>query len=716
MKSDRRHFLKIAAAAGVAAMAPWQRAYAFYNSPGTPIKGLGWPGMAKYATNLRGVGPGGIPVALPDGISATGATHYSLKVTEFTDQLHPSLGPTRLWGYSPSRALGEGAYPTRHLGGIVVAQKGTPVQMTFTNTLPPDHILPVDVSVPLLGGFPEALNRFGGAGHNAVSTHLHGGFTPWVSDGGPMAWFTPNGASSGLSFMQEFMKTINPGLLPGQGEYYYPNQQSARMMWYHDHAHDITRLNAYSGVATAYLLRDAFEGGLRNLGLPDFVENGGREIPLVIQDKIFVGPDIAIVDPTWSAVTRPKSQTVGSLWYPHVYEKNRWRFTGNVLMPDPSCIPEMFGDTMLVNGTVFPKATVEARRYRLRVLNACQARFLNLQLYVADASKDGITYSNGGIPLNLPGPNFTLIGTEGGFMPKPVVAPAVQPFNPLMTTNGLPNVLTAPAERWDLLVDFSAFVGKSLILYTDAPAPFPMGSPLTDFYAGNANGVTTKPGFGPDTRILMKFNVVAATSVDPPLAITPTTDLSGGLDPFLVPPAVAVQNGVVNLPPGVPVRQLTLNEAFDSFGRLIQLEGTNLLNPAIPASYGRSYMDTATESPLAGSTEVWQIANLTADTHPIHFHLVNVQILGRQPFDVKRYAGTPLYIGPARNPDPTELGWKETVKMQPGEVTTVIMKFDLPTVPFTVPSSPNTGGHEYVWHCHILEHEEHDMMRPLVVI
>ena len=196
MKPSRRQFLEIAAAAGVAAMAPWRRAYAYYNSPGTPIKGQNWPGMAKYATNLRGVGPSGIPVAIPDGISATGATHYSLKVTEFTDQLHPSIGRTRLWGYSPSHALGEGAYPTRHLGGIVVAQKGTPVQLTFTNGLPPDHILPVDVSVPVLGGFPDAIGRFGGAGLNAVSTHLHGGFVPWTSDGGPMAWFTPNGASA----------------------------------------------------------------------------------------------------------------------------------------------------------------------------------------------------------------------------------------------------------------------------------------------------------------------------------------------------------------------------------------------------------------------------------------------------------------------------------------------------------------------------------------
>jgi spore coat protein A len=357
-----------------------------------------------------------------------------------------------------------------------------------------------------------------------------------------------------------------------------------------------------------------------------------------------------------------------------------------------------------------PRAAVEARRYRLRVLNACQARFLNLQLYVADTSKDGITYNNKGVPVNAAGPSFIVIGAERGFLPKPVTVPAVQPFNPLMLTNGLSNLVTAPAERWDLIVDFKGFAGKSLILYTDAPAPFPMAAAGTDFCAFTG---TTRPGFGPDTRIMMKFSVVAATSADAPLAIA---DLSSGIDPFLVPPGAGILNGAVNPPPGTPVRQLTLNEAFDSLGRLIQLVGTNNLNPMIPGSYGLEYMDTVTENPARGTTEVWQIANLTGDTHPIHFHLVNVQLIARQPFSVAKYTGTPIYTGPARPPDPTETGWKETVKMHPGEVTTVIMRFDLPPVPFVVPSSPRTGGAEYVWHCHILEHEEHDMMRPLVVI
>jgi spore coat protein A, manganese oxidase len=704
--------MQIVAATGAATMLPWQRAYAYYQSPGTPI-GKSWPGMAKYRTTLRGVGgASGIPVAASDFTTASGAVHYSLDVAEFTDNLHPALGPTTLWGFRPSRERFGG--PTaRHLGGIIVANKGTPVQLTITNTLPSAHTLPVDVSTPAIGGFADALGRFGGSGYNAVSTHLHGGFVPWPSDGGPMAWVTPTNAM-GDSFMRGFMQQLNPLLGSGQAEYYYPNLQSARLMWYHDHAHDITRLNAYAGIASAYVLRDGFEANLRNLGLPDFVENGGCEMPLIVQDKIFVGPDIAIADPTWSAVTTAKSRTLGSLWYPHVYEKTRWKFTGNVAMPDPSCIPEMFGDTMLVNGTAYPAATVQARRYRFRFLNACQARFLNLQLYVADASREGITYNSKGNPVNAPGPSFLVIGAEGGFLPKPVVVPAAQPFNAAMLTSGLPNLITAPAERWDLIVDFSGLAGKSVVLYTDAPAPFPMAAAGTDFYVG-AN--TTKPGFGPDTRIMMRFDVVAPAGVDAPLAITPTTDLSGGLDPFLNPPGVAVQNGVLNPPPGVPIRQLTLNEAFDSLGRLIQLLGTNAANPAIPGSFGLQYMDGVTEHPGVDTTEIWQIANLTGDTHPIHFHLVNVQVLGRQPFDVKRYAGAPLYTGPARNPDPTELGWKETVKMHPGEVTTVMMRFTLPPCPVPVPGSPRFGGgHEYVWHCHILEHEEHDMMRPLLVV
>ena len=172
------------------------------------------------------------------------------------------------------------------------------------------------------------------------------------------------------------------------------------------------------------------------------------------------------------------------------------------------------------------------------------------------------------------------------------------------------------------------------------------------------------------------------------------------------------------------VRILTLNEDYDAWGRLIQRMGTNVqMGKTSGNSFGRNYMDASTENPKAGTTEVWQIVN-TADAHPMHFHLVNVQVLQRQPynsFGPTSGAAMPNYSGPAVGPDPTELGWKEVRKMYPGTVTTVIMRFDLPADPagVTVPNSLNpylgVAGKEYVWHCHILEHEEHDMMRPLVV-
>jgi FtsP/CotA-like multicopper oxidase with cupredoxin domain len=702
----RRDFLKTAVIAG-AGLAAYRglgpsRAWAFYQTAPqtTPL----------WKTAFRGVGPGGIPVAAPDpfGAPTTGVTHYTINIGQFTDKIHPTLGPTPLWGYQPVIPLGGGTQAPKHLGGIIVAQSGVPIQLTFNNLLPQTHIIPVDTS---LDGANLAQNR--------TAVHLHGGFVPWISDGGPHSWFAPDG-STGLSFLNNIV--LNPTAGPAQAEYYYPMQQSARFMWYHDHAWGITRVNAYAGIATALLLRDSFESNLKNQGLPEFIELGGHELPIVVQDKIFVGPDIFAVDPTW-----PGSSQLGSLWYAHQYDTARYGKLGPAPAGPPppiSCVPEFFGDTMLANGTVYPEVTVEARRYRLRILNACNARFLNLQMYVDDGTPDGITLNNKGNPINVaalngaaanpqgrPTSNFLLLGTEGGFLPTPAFVSSATPFNG--TTAG-GSLLLAPAERADLLFDFSAHAGQRIILYTDTPAPFPGGDPRNDYFPGlnvNNNPVNglSLHGFGPNTREIMRFKVVPASgAADPPLTLTKSTDLTAGNDRLPVP------FGVTALPPGVPVRQLTLNEDFDEHGRLIQFLGTNVPLPGA-VTFGRTYMDAPTETPSAGATEVWQIANLTADTHPIHFHLVNAQIISRQAFAVSSYGGTPNLQGAPIPPGPSERGWKETVRMNPGEVTTVIMTFKLPEVPFVVPPSPRTGGNEYVWHCHILEHEEHDMMRPLIV-
>ena len=696
---SRRRFLKtsMAAGAGIALYGGFgsKQAWAWYQSQQTPL----------WQTAFRGVGPGGIPVAAADPFTGVaGATHYSISINQFKDQVHPTLGPTTFWGYNPAVPLGGGIQPQKHLGGIIVGQKGQPIQLTFTNNLPATHIIPVDTSI-------DGANL----GDNRAAVHLHGGLVPWTSDGGPHSWFAPNGAK-GMSYVNV---GINPALGANQAEYYYPLNQSARFLWYHDHAWGTTRINAYAGVATALLLRDGFENNLKNSGLPDYIEAGGHELPIVVQDKVFVGTNIGTVDPSW---TGPSAS--GSLWYGHQYDTAIFGKLGPAPAGPPpaiSVVPEFFGDTMLANGTVYPQVTVEARRYRLRILNACNARFLNLQMYVDDGSPNGITLNGSGIPQNAPArnaaapnkpgkptSNFLVLGTEGGFLPTPAIVPSNVPFNG--TTAG-GSLLMAPAERLDVLFDFSAHVGQKIILYTDTPAPFPGGAPINDYFPGlnpNKNPVNglTAPGFGPNTRVIMRFNVVPASGADIALGINTATDLRAGNDPLPVTLGTSV------LPAGIPVRQLTLNEAFDLNGRLQQLLGTNVLQPG--GGYGQTYMNTATETVLPGAMEVWQIANLTADTHPIHFHLVNVQVISRQAFSNYKN-GVPNLTGAPVAPPPFERGWKETVRMNPGEVTTVIMQFNLPSVPFAVPPSPRTGGHEYVWHCHILEHEEHDMMRPLIV-
>ena len=202
------------------------------------------PPVSKFTQPLRGVGPGQIPVAVSDGVSnwidGFAANHYTIDISQFTDTLHPDLGSTTFWGYNPRNALGVNGVPTpKYLGGIIVAQKGTPVQITFRNNLPNTAILPVDNSI---------MGAEAGVAVNRTSTHLHGGLVPWISDGGPNAWWDPQGGK-GIDFIQNAVLRPGQNVPANEAEYYYPNNQSARLVWYHDHAIGITRLNAYAGIA-----------------------------------------------------------------------------------------------------------------------------------------------------------------------------------------------------------------------------------------------------------------------------------------------------------------------------------------------------------------------------------------------------------------------------------------------------------------------------------
>jgi spore coat protein A, manganese oxidase len=742
--SSRREFIKTTMGAGVGlafygAFAS-RSAWAFAQSP-TNIR--------KFITTLPGLGPSGannigqyIPLATKttQTIAGLATDVYNLGVKQFGERMHPDLaGSTHFWGYYDLATKDQ-----KYLAGIIVAKRGTPVLLNITNQLPNKALIPIDPS--LMAG-PNGLT-VGDLPLNRIATHVHGGLTPWFSDGTPFQWFDPSGMK-GSSFMN--VPGTNPP--PGSASNYYPMDQSARLLWYHDHAIGITRTNAYSGIASALVLVDDFEIGLVNSGLlPDLVG-----IPLVVQDKSFVAENILSQDPTW------QWGMPGDLWYPHVYEPNQTGGTG----PNPSCglnprgrwdygpcfgaqlpgpsfytlptpasaVAEGFMDTILVNGGVYPTITVPPKRVRFRMLNGSQARFYHLNVYAESSSVAGEA------DLSGPGPTMYQVGTEGGFLPAVAVHPngipcplnlKADPTGNTAIPDGPFNLLLAPAERADVVIDFNGVpAGSTFILYGDAPAPFPGGDSRNNYFTGDADQTqsggapSTLPGFGPNTRTLMKITVTAGTG-DGIATSTWLSSLNVQLKSnFLTgnQPGLLYNNGDPSQPGPVPFngtidRMLTLNEDFDDYGRLIQTLGTftsKSLNNAGLLTWGLPYIAAATETPSAGATEVWQIFNLTGDTHPMHFHLVNVQVIQRQPF--RGVPGKFKFTGPPTPPDANEIGWKETVRMNPGEATTIITQFTLPKLPAPMgdPVSPRTGGHEYVWHCHILEHEEHDMMRPLVV-
>jgi spore coat protein A, manganese oxidase len=699
---DRRKFIKILGAAGVTSLLPLKydlrrnlghlgisRAWAFQTSPK----------LAKFVQPLPMPGTG-IPVMTrsDDPIFGSGVDYYQVIAGEFTQQLHPDLPApgTKLWGYADNSS---GSPVHKHLGGIILARRGRPVRIRFKNSLPPAHILPVDTSIFMDGA--EGIQ-------NRMAIHLHGGEVPWFSDGGPYNWWDPDydgqGAGhAGTSFINgpggalEAQYPAGQQMGAGEADYLYPNDQSARLVWYHDHAIGITRLNAHAGLASGYVIGDGVEDLLIAQGaIPS------TRVFLIFQDKTFIGPS---GNPEPGAVT---GTGYGDLWYPSVYDPSRWELaTGGSYSspPVPSCVPEAFADTMLVNGVVSPFLEVQARKYRFTLLNACNARFLRIKL-VKPSSSDPTEpdYINPTV-----GPPIVQIGTEGGFLTAPVT----------FTGKSAPNtLLLAPAERAEIIIDFSGLTpGTRFILYNDAAAPFPGGDPLYDFWPGATDPLVqpfVAAGMAPNTRTIMQFRVVPRV----------------GLPDRAVPLRLPAMNpaSLLPVPTGTYVRTLTLNEGFDGFGRLTQLIGN-----AAPG--GIEYKNSITSGSdtviTAGTTEVWRIFNLTGDAHPMHFHLVNVQVVSRQPFDQLSYTGTgsPPFTGPARGPDPNERGWKETVKMYPAECTTVIANWKLADMsgykiggpsgtPLNLSTllSPRTTNNEYVWHCHILEHEEHDMMNTIQVV
>ena len=501
---------------------------------------------------------------------------YKLTAEQFEQKLHPQLPAVKVWGYNDGTTR---LYP----GPTIRLHKNDSTKVEFTNKLPATHLLPVD---PAVAGARGTAPR--------ILTHLHGGFVTGDNDGNPYATLDEykNGQTQSVT---------------------YPAHPRATMLWYHDHALGMTRLNVYAGLAGLIRMRDEFDtGGEDNpLGIP----GGKYEVPIAIQDKSFQN---------------------GQLFY----------------SPTPTWIPEIFGNTPVVNGVVQPFLTVEPRMYRLTFLNGSQSRFYNLEMAIGNAA----------------GPRFNQIGSEGGMFAAP--APPVS------------KILLLPAERADVIVDFSGLDGQNVEL-KNRNLPAGVVSPAT-----------------PKILSLMQFRVRGPVTSPGPSKIP--NSLAGGSKPNLTGP--------------VNKRYITLEERLDAAGNPIRLE----IN-------GRIFDDPVDENPEANSIEDWSFINISADTHPIHMHLTNFQVIGRTPLDGAGYAAAldaarrgrddpaqqhdrshAVLLGPEVGPLPNEHCWKDTVGAHPNQVTTIRQRFELPAGA----SLPQ----KYVYHCHILEHEDNDMMRPFEVV
>lgn len=613
--------------------------------------------LQQFATPLTE-----IPAAVPDTTSHPGYDYYTAVVEQTTDYdfglrkkdgsefINPATGKpirTTVWGYRTN------GVKTGYLGATVDARStlagetGRPVMVKYVNDLRDangrlltKHILTVD---PTLHGANM------GEPEIRIVTHLHGGHVASESDGHPEAWITNDpAAQTGLPADPVSGRPARPN--GNTVTYTYANDQLAEQLWYHDHAMGITRLNVYAGLAANYLLRDSHED---SLNLP----KGPYELPLVIQDKSF-NQDGSLHYDSNPLVAADGTQKTDS--------------NGN---PVRTSNPEFFGNTITVNGKVWPYLAVEPRKYRFRILNGSDSRFYHMWLERTDGQP---------IPVGA----ITQIGNDGGLLPDAVQIGDSQ-------GNGL---LLALAERADVIIDFSKFpAGTSITVRNDAPTPYPGGDTVSPSTTGRIMQFRiTKPLVGTDTSV-----IPAHPRVPPVLGAPDNTryvDLQETLDNVLV---------------------------YDPNTGAIATRLKLLLN-------GLTFNAPVTEKPVVNTVEDWVIINDTVDTHPMHLHLVDFEVVEKGSVAPGAYTpadgvgGMPTVVpgglrpniepdGVPAGPDspytvqPQERGQKDTVRVPPGDellgsqgYVRIRARFD------------RIGT--YMWHCHILAHEDHEMMRPFMVV
>ena len=655
-----------------------------------------------------------------------GTGEITLNMLEFKANMMPSTfvpatgtySGTWVFGYRQGPTTAPAAAVDTYIGPVIVATRDVPTQVRYVNNLTANNIHWrdwIDQSLHWANpsGEPMMVNGMGNTarymGPVPAVPHLHGGEVPAVLDGGPEAWFLSNEPIPGTFTTQGAAYYSKAGALPNEAVYRYPNAQEAAPLWFHDHLLGATRINAtFAGLVGAYPIIDpglALPAGLHPVGLQrgattDFL------VPLVIQDRMF--------------------DTDGQLFFPNV----------GVNPEHPIWVPEFVGDTIVVNGKVWPFLNVDQQRYRFYLINGSNSR--PYEMFLQD------------LISRVKGPRMWVIATDGGYLDKPVL---IDPnATGAQTMAGVQKALVMmPGERYEIIVDFADPVWKALL---PKKATFPLNLILRNT-AATTDGQPTASLDGRIMQFRVSANVPAAdTSYDPASGI-PIRSGAQTIKRLVNPATVALAAGVV----ANKTRELTLNEITGAGGPLEALlnnskwTGNRPDGTPMPGSTLVKGL-WLTELPNEGDTEVWEIVNMTADAHPIHLHGVQFQILNRQPFDTKAFGvaydaafpgggfipgfGPPLGYAPSAasggkhggNPDVTpyllglprpqlnyEAGWKDTAIMPSGEVTRIAVRFAPQAKDINDPAphfdyDPSAAGGYYVWHCHITDHEDNEMMRP----
>ena len=559
-----------------------------------------------------------------------------------------------------------------------------------------------------------------------IITHVHGAHITPESDGYPEAWYLPRAnnipakyATQG-TLVNQYGRITNPANRPGVGEFIYRNDQPSTTIWYHDHSLGMTRNNVYAGPAGFWLLREPGGGetGLVSGTLPGPAPTAGqavldlnvpgkpvraaiREIPIVIQDRSF-NADGSLFYPGDRAFF--EGLKPGQLQIPFIGDK---KYASDIA---PIWNPEAFFNVMVVNGVSWPTLEVEPDLYRFRLLDGCNSRFLNLSLRALDANGGDL----GEVPMYQIGAEQSLLPNvvkiETGFrtvLPGdgtvPTASPAASPETALLM--GL-------AERADVIVDFSNLPAGTVrvrMINTAPDAPF--------------GGFPDIPADPSTTGQVMEFNLVADTPAgegftapqnlvlslpDPTDPANTGNTFAGARDMALLEEESELVCASI-LPNGTLVYDK--KDTVDPLNPGTCLDKNGVLSPDVPFAPKAAVLgingaaggdvtlwsDPMETNPALNSTETWELWNWTVDGHPIHLHLVKFKVVNREAFDPL----TGALSGVVKPPEATEAGWKDTVIAYPGEVTRVNSTFDIEGL--------------YVWHCHIVEHEDNEMMVPYCV-